>query len=295
MKKLIGVLLGALFLVASFGIAMAQEAASAMHAPPKVLVILREYLKPGRLGSPHEKTEKPFVQALSHAKYPTHYFAMDSLSGRPRTLFLTGYDSFADWEKDHMMMMQNPALSAELDRYGVADGDLLSDTDQSVLTFDEEESLNAPVDIPHMRGFEISVFRVRPGHRKEWSDLVKLVKDAYSKIPDTHWATFEVAYGATEGPTYVVFTPIKGGADIDKEADQDKQFMSAMGEDGMKKLGELETSAVESTQTNLFVFNPGISYPPDEWIKADPDFWKPKAEKPMTMKKPAEKPADKKQ
>jgi hypothetical protein len=57
---------------------------------------------------------------------------------------------------------------------------------------------------------------------------------------------------------------------------QDKQFVEAMGEDGMKKLGELESSAVEFHQTNLFHFNPAMSYPRDEWVKADPDFWKPK-------------------
>jgi hypothetical protein len=292
MKKLIGVLFGALFLFASLGIVVAQDSAGASTPPPKILVIYREYTKPGRAGTPHEKTEKPFVQALAHAKWPTHYFAVDSLSGRPRTLFLTGYDSFADWEKDHVMMMKNSALGAELDRYSVADGDLLSDTDQAVLSYNEEQSLNANVDIAHMRGFEISVFQVKVGHRKEWGDLVKLVQAAYAKVPDSHWATFEVMYGSFESPTYVIFSAFKSAADLDKESDQDKQFMAAMGEDGMKRLGELESSAVESTQTNLFVFDPAISYPRDEWVKADPDFWKPKAEKSMAPK--TEKPAEKK-
>ncbi len=292
MKKLTGVLL-ALFLLTSLGLAAAQDSQDAMK-PPKVLVIYREYTKPGHAGTPHEKTEVPFVQALTKAKWPTHYFAVDSLSGRPRTLFLTPYDSFADWEKDHVMMMKNTALGAELDRYAVADGDQLSDTDQSVLTYNEDQSLNANVDIAHMRGFEISLYRVKAGHRKEWTELVKLVKGAYEKVPDMHWAMYELAYGQQEGATYVIFSPFKGGADLDKEDGQNKQFMDAMGEDGMKKLGELESSAVESSQTNLFVFNPGISYPPDEWVKSDPEFWKPKAAKPMAAKKAEEKPAEKK-
>jgi hypothetical protein len=291
MKKLIGVLLGTLFLCASLGVvAAAQESAEGVHAPPKILVVFREYLKPGRAGAAHEKTEKPFVQALTRAKSSGHYFAADSLSGRPRTLFFSGYDSFADWEKEHESMMKNPALSAELDRYSMADGDLLSDSDQTVLMFNEEQSLNPSVDIPHMRGFEITGFHVKPGHGKEWDELVKLVKAAYSKIPDVHWATFHMLYGG-DGGTYIVFMPFKSGADLDKEDDQDKQFVAAMGEDGMKKLAELESSAVERTGSNLFVFNPGMSYPPDAWVKADPDFWKPKAAKPAAPKKPAEKPA----
>jgi len=50
-------------------------------APPKVLVVTREFLKPGRGGSPHEKTENAFVQALAAAKWPTQYIGADALSG----------------------------------------------------------------------------------------------------------------------------------------------------------------------------------------------------------------------
>jgi hypothetical protein len=46
----------------------------------------------------------------------------------------------------------------------------------------------------------------------------------------------------------------------------------------MKKLSELEAASVESRVTNLFAFSPEMSYPPDAWTKAEPDYWKqPKA------------------
>jgi hypothetical protein len=69
--------------------------------PPKVLVIEREFVKPGKAGSLHEKSESQFVQAFTAAKWPTHYLAMASLSGRPRALFMLGYPSFEAWEKDN--------------------------------------------------------------------------------------------------------------------------------------------------------------------------------------------------
>ena len=72
---------------------------------------------------------------------------------------------------------------------------------------------------------------------------------------------------------------------------KEKQFVDAMGEDGMKKLVELESAAVEFTQTNLFQFSPAMSYPRDEWVKADPEFWRihtPKSVK--AEEKPAAKP-----
>jgi len=38
----------------------------------------------------------------------------------------------------------------------------------------------------------------------------------------------------------------------------------------------LESSCLESQQTNLFQISPKMSYPPESWVKAEPDFWKPK-------------------
>jgi hypothetical protein len=275
MKRMTGLLLASSLLLGGLGTVAAQEKSEGAKGPPKVLVIFREFLKPGKSGMTHEKTESAFVQAYAHAKWPTHYFAADSLSGKPRSLFFVGYDSFEAWEKDSLATQKNAALASALDRAGVADGELLSEADQGVFRYSEEYSLRAPVDIAHMRYFEISVFHVRPGHRKEWDEGVKLVMAAYGKIPDVHWATYEAVYGSDEG-TYVFFTPMKSLAEVDRGFAQDKQFMANMGEEGMKKLSELEAAAISSSQSNLFQFNPRMSYVSDEWVKADPDFWKPK-------------------
>src|SRR6185312_12694707 len=159
------------------------------------------------------------------------------------------------WEKDAMAQQMNSNLSAATDRAAQADGDLLSETDAGLFTYQEEQSLRGPVDIAHMRAFEIALYRVRPGHRHEWNDLMKLVKDAYDKIPDMHWAMYQAMYGQ-EDVTYLVIIPMKSASEIDTMMGSDKQFAENMGEDGMKKLSELESSAVEFTQTNLFLFNP---------------------------------------
>jgi hypothetical protein len=65
-----------------------------------------------------------------------------------------------------------------------------------------------------------------------------------------------------------------------------------MGENGMKKFSELSAAAIQTSQNNLFYFNPKMSYVSDEWIKADPDFWKPKAVAADAPRKAAEKSAD---
>jgi len=295
MKSIASCLLGAILLSAGLSMAVAQEAPEGTTPPPKILVIDREFLKPGKGGAAHEKTESAFVQAFARAKWPTHYFAANSLTGKNRTLFFIPYPSFEAWEKDGLAQQKNAALSAATDRATLADGELLSETDAGVFMYNEDQSLRGPVDIAHMRYFEIDLYRVRPGHRKEWGDIVKLVKVAYDKIPDAHWAVYEAAYGQ-EDVTYLVFIPMKSAAEIDKNIEHDKEFVEAMGEDGMKKLSELESSAVEFTQSNLFQFSPAMSYPPDAWVKADPDFWKPKSAasaKAMPKAKTEEKPATK--
>jgi hypothetical protein len=108
MKRITGLLLGTCVLVGGLGIAASQETTP----PPKVLSIQREFIKPGKAGALHEKFESAFVQAMTRAKWPTHYLAVNALSGKPRALFLTGYDSFEAWEKDYMAVQKNATLGS---------------------------------------------------------------------------------------------------------------------------------------------------------------------------------------
>jgi hypothetical protein len=281
MKKLTGYLAGGclvyLGLFIGQGVAAGQDGAGAGMPPPKVLIIQREVLKPGRAGNTHLKTEGAFVQAMTAAKWPTHYFAVESLSGVPRALFLIGYPSFAAWEKDNADMAKNATLTAAFDRATLLDGEQLSDYSSGAFVYNEEGSLRAGVDIAHMRYFEISQFRVKAGHEKDWSDLVKMYKSTYAKaVPEAKWALFDSMYGAENGGLHLVFIPMRSLSEIDTSMTDGKKFEAALGADGMKKLSELSAACLESSQTNLFQFNSKMSYPAEEWIKADPDFWKPK-------------------
>jgi len=85
-----------------------------------------------------------------------------------------------------------------------------------------------------------------------------------------------------------VLTARKSLAELDQSPAIDKQFAAAMGEAGMKRFGELITSAVISSDHELFSFNPNMSYVEESWIKADPDFWKPKPPAALAAKPAAE-------
>jgi hypothetical protein len=280
MKNLLGLSAGLCLVFSGIGVMAAQETVT---GPPKVLVIDHEFTKPGKDGASHEKTESAFVNALTAAKRPTHYLAMTSLSGRPRALFMFGYDSFAAWEKDNHDMAKNAALSATLDRANVADGDLLSEVTQGVFVFDPDLSLHAG-DVVHSRYFEIYHYKVKPGHRADWLALVKLYQDGYANIPNANWAVYESQYGEDNGGVYLAISKMTSLAEDDASMNDDKKFSDALGTEKMKKLRELTAACIDTEETNLYEFSPKMSYVGEDWIKADP-FWKPKA--PAAPKKAA--------
>jgi hypothetical protein len=273
MKKVVTILLGTCLCLGAATVAVAQNNGG-ISTPPKVLVINREVLKPGKGGAPHQKTESAFVRAMAAAKDTTYYLGMDSLSGPSRSLFFTGYDSFADWEKDALATQKNATLSAALDRAEVADGDLLQSYETSAFVLRDDYSLNAATDLAHDRYFEIGVFHLKPGHDQDWGSIMKLVKDAYAKVPDVQWAMYERAYGGSEG-YFIYITPLKSAAEIDRNFTNGPKFAEAIGKEGMQKLNELMSASVDQAEINLFALNPAISYVGPEMIKADPTFWKP--------------------
>jgi hypothetical protein len=285
MRRMSRFVLGLCLAAACVCVAAAQESASM----PKVLQIQREYTKPGKSGAIHDKSEGAFIEAMARAKWPTHYLGMTSLSGKNRALFFTSYDSFEAWQKDSDAVAKNATLSAALDRAFAADGELLEETDQGVFYFREDMSLRPRADLSQFRYMELTVFHVKPGRDKEWEEVVKMARAGYEKgLPDAHWGMFEQVYGG-EGGTFLLLTGHKTLAEVDKGFADGKKFEEAMGEEGMKKLNEMYGHCVSGTQQQLFAFNANMSYVKDEWIKADPDFWKPKTGKAPAAKATAEK------
>ena len=276
MKRVVTVLFAACLCFAAATaatVAAAQESAG-MSTPPKVLVIQREVLKPGKGGAPHQKTESAFVRAMAAAKDTTYYLGMDAISGPSRSLFFTGYGSFAEWEKEALAEQKNAALSAALDRAAVADGDLLQSYETSMFVLRDDYSLNPGTELAHDRYFEIGVFHVKPGHDEDWATIMGLVKGAYAKVPGVQWAMYERAYGGSEG-YFIYITPLKTAAEIDTNFANGPKFVEAIGKDGMKKLNDLMAESVDLAEINLFALNPAISYVGPDMIKGDPTFWKP--------------------
>jgi hypothetical protein len=284
MTRISPILLGFSIVVAGGALAVAQDA-----TPPKVLQITREWLKMGKSISAHDRSGANFVSISARAKQQGHYVALDSMSGKARSLYITRYPSLEAWEKDNNLLWKNTAFTAEMDRAIAAEGEFTDGVDMSVLTYNEGLSYHPRPDLSHARYYELTAFHIKPGHVGDWYNLVKMYMAACDKMNrGDHWAAYEVLYGGENG-TYITLTHRDSLTEVDKMlAGGDQAFIEAMGgPEAIGKFEELVRQTIDSEHTELFSINPKQSYAEEAWIKADPDFWKPKAKTAEAVNKPA--------
>lgn len=82
---------------------------------------------------------------------------------------------------------------------------------------------------------------------------------------------FQKMYGVGSDNTYILVTPMESLAYVDGIIGSDKKFSEGVGEDQLQTLTKSIDAAVESTESDLFAFDPDLSYVPDSWLTSD--FW----------------------
>jgi hypothetical protein len=282
------VVLGLSLAIASGLPAAAQDASTANASQPKYLQVVVEYTKPGKGGLAHDKTESAFVQAMRKARFPLHYTAYNAISGRGRALYLSPFNSFEEVQNANKIY-DAPATASEFERINAADGELLDETHTLIFSSDPELSYHSKTPGPQNRYLEADIFQVRPGHGKEFEDLVKLYMAAFDKVGSAeHWGAYRAEYGESVGE-YVLLTASNSEAEIDQRFSEEPKVGAALSEDDKKKIRELRAASIENERIELYSVNPAQSYVSDDWIQSDPGFWKPKA--PTTAPKPEAKTA----
>lgn len=287
MRKISSLFLGLSFAVSGITMAAAQDQSPAPMKPPKYLQITVEYTKPGKGGLAHDKTESAFVQAMTKAKYPINYWAYNSMSGKPRALYISGFDSFGELAKANKIY-EAPGVASALEPINVADGDLLADSKQIIFSYADDLSLRPEVDLFHMRYLEANVVHVRPGHGKEFHELAMMWVSLWQKAGATaHWDAFRAEYGE-DGGFYVFLSPDKSLDDVDTGFADNEKVQASLTDADKKKMAELRAAALDEDRTEIYSVNPAQSYVPEAFIKADPGYWKPKS---AAAAKPTAKPA----
>lgn len=266
-------LLVATFTLAAPTPAHAQDESAYQLQPPPILVVNTEFLKAGALPSDHVKTEAAIAETLRGANADGHYLGLVAITGRARTVFLHGCTSFADCQKEHDSIADNASLMDQLRPQSADDQALLSLSTRSIYRFDKNLSLNSGAP-DGSRFFELTLFRVRSGHEKDWRNVVKMYQDAYAKIPGAHWDMFEKLYGEHSGDTWLLAVPMKSLADEDTSMANGAKLKDVVGAEQLQKMEDLANATVESVESNLFAISPKMSYEFPDWQKADPTFFK---------------------
>jgi hypothetical protein len=285
MNKLSPILLGLTLAVAGSGPAAAQDQSPATVSAPKYLQVTVEYTKPGKGGLAHDKTESAFVQAMTKAKFPIHYVAFNSMSGKSRAIYLAHFESFDALQKANKIF-DDPATGAEFEKLNVADGELLEDSKQLIFSFVPDLSYHTRTDVSKGRYLEARILHVHPGHGKEFEELVKLWIAAADKAGSSdHWGAYRMEYGDQLG-SYIFLTSDNSLADIDQSYAEEPKFTAAMTDDDRKKMRELRAAAIDTDRYELYSVNPAQSYVSNEYIQSDPAYWKPKPAKEEKKDKP---------
>ena len=269
MKKWLCFVAGLFLALAGFPAAHAQTPAA---PPPNILNIETVTLKPYQSGH-YDKVASEYAALSQQLKDPTHFLAMESLTGPPRAIYLTGYDSYEALQKNEEWLLGDTAIDAKFDALDARQAACISDVQYTIWHYRPDLSNNVSgADLPHSHYWEVIIFHMRSGHDEQFEELAKLHREANLKIgQNIPWATYEGLMGVTN--TYLVLVPMKSLKDADTGLAHKKDFGAALGDEGRGRMNKLSEKSVASVEDNIWTVNPDWSYVEKSWIEADPQYW----------------------
>jgi hypothetical protein len=242
---------------------------------PKFMHVFRETLKPGTAGE-HAKWEAGWPAAFEKAKSPFHYIALQSITGPPEVWYVSPLANQAAYAEMMEAEQKDPALAAELERLSKGDGQFLAEQTALQAVAVPDLSHGAFPVIGKMRYYEITTFRIRPGHQDAWMAATAAYKAATARsAPGASWRTYDVVAGAPGG-TYILFSSVGAFAEFDKMMAEGEATMKGATPDEMAVLGKFMKESVISVTTNRYRLDPVQSYVNAETKAQDPAFWNPK-------------------
>jgi hypothetical protein len=170
---------------------------------------------------------------------------------------------------------KDPALSAELARLELADSQYINGARNFQAIANADLSVGDFLDLSRARFFEVTLFRLHPGHETQFEEAAKAYAAARKRAdPKAGYHVYRVIAGMPT-PTYIVFGSVEDYGQFDQRlAAGMATFKEATTEEkGALKVG---SEAIISEESNRFRVDPRQSYVPKETRETDPDFWMPK-------------------
>jgi hypothetical protein len=239
---------------------------------PTLLTINRERIKTGH-DAAHVKTEAGWPALYAQAKSPDYYLALASMTGSAEVWFLTPRDSYTGWGKSMEREESDPKLTADLDRLWAADAEHLDGSDAFELTAMPALSHGTYPDLTRTRFWRITQMRVRPGHEKQFVDMVAVYKTVAARVsPNMTWRIYAVTAGMP-APTYMIFASVQSFGQFDALAADGATIGKGATPQELAMFQKFGADDLVSSTTNRYRLDPAMSYVSDETKKADPAFW----------------------
>jgi hypothetical protein len=238
---------------------------------PKFLHIYKEELKTGRAAD-HAKWEAGWPAAFEKAKSKYNYLAISSITGPQEVWFVA---PFADQGAFGQMLAEenDPVLGPELERLSKGDAEFVQQLTQMQAAAMPELSHGAFPDISKVRFYEITTFRVRPGHYDGWVAASKAYKSAAARsAPNASWRTYDVVAGAPGG-TFLIFSSVGAFSEFDRMMAEGEATWKGMTAEESATLGQFMKEGLISTVTQRFRVEPAMSYVDAATKAKDPAFW----------------------
>ncbi len=243
---------------------------------PALITITREEVKAGREGD-HAKHEAGWPAALERAKSPDYYLAMVSMTGANEAWYVSPYASNTALGESMKRDDADPVLTTELGRLAKVDGEFLTSIRRIHAAARTDLSMGEFPDLAKMRFWEITIFRVRPGHEAAFEAAAKAYRSAAQRSAPqtTRWRLYEVVAGLP-GPTYLVFSSVAAFSDFDRGMTDSQAIMKGFTAEEGAALEKFSKESSLSTETNRFRLDPAQSYVSKETRATDAAFWMPK-------------------
>lgn len=267
--------------------AQTEKPASAVTAPPRILMLVHQQFKFGSESARH-KLEVSVTRACDRLDVPNSWIDLQSITGSPEALFFDPLDSFEQLDGAFVVWGQiltgHPALARLMDEIRALE------TAESTIIAVRRDDLGFRVnriDLSKARFMRVLEVRLRPGRESDFVDSFRLLSAAYEKIDaDMPWVAYQVNVGMPS-PSFLVFVPTRALKENDSYLAHAPKLREAEGEVGFDRMQQIARDAYASTESNLYSVSPEMSHVPKELSDGDPDFWSPRPSadaKPRTSK-----------
>jgi len=266
-----------IILAASILPAQDQKAANPAAAPPNLVLLLHQEIQPGKTKE-RQKLESSISRACDRLETPNDWIGLQSLSGTQEALLFDPFDSFEDLGKSKIEWRRFFAAHPDLAQLQEEiDGLVVSDRTIIAARRDDLGYLADSIDLSEAHYVRVLDVRLFPGHESDFVEAIKILADAYAKIPaDTPWVVYQVDVGIPT-PAFLVFMPMPELKPNDDLLSWRANLIQAEGEQAADAFQKIAREAFASTETNLYVVSPELSHVSQEFAASDPDFWRHKA------------------